>query len=685
MCAISRRRFLVTGTAAGATAAFTLGMRPLDGVANAEDAGDVVLGKWETRSLSGVGNNQLHPDWGLAGTVYPRVAPANYSDGRGEQVFGPNPRYVSNRVFNDTGVHLYSERNVSAWAFVWGQFLDHTFAMRLGRRQTGEPGETANIPVDANDPIDKYPNNLGVLFFERSIPAAGTGETNPREQINQISSYIDASAVYGTSASRLNWLREGPADGNPEHEGARLLMPGNHLPRKRSRGNVDTAPTMVQGSQPDPGAPVVTGDQRSNENPMLNAVQTLFAREHNRIVALLPKSMSEQDRFQIARAVVIAEQQYITYNEFLPSMGVKLPRYAGYNPGVDTGISNEFATVGYRAHSLIRNDIHIETDAGRYSKATIEELRALGLTVNVAHGKAHMVLPLAEKTMFNPDLVEKVQLGPLLHGIGLKPHVKNDELIGDMLRSFVFELEPGVHGVNDLAAVDIQRGRDHGIPTYNQLRVAYGLPVKKSFRSITGEHTEEFRSTGLTPGDEINDPRSLEYTALYDIHGKRTTVEADNATKGVRRSTLAARLKAIYGSVDKVDAFVGMVAERHLPGSQFGELQLAIWRKQYAALRDGDRFFYANYSLLDHVKRAYGIDYRKSLGDLIALNTGMPRESLAPNVFFAQGTQHSFTAPSDADAADAVSPAVLGGAAAGGSAVAASKNAKPWHCGRAEV
>ena len=61
---------------------------------------------------------------------------------------------------------------------------------------------------------------------------------------------------------------------------------------------------------------------------------------------------------------------------------------------------------------------------------------------------------------------------------------------------------------------------------------------------------------------------------------------------GIRRTTLASRLKAIYGSVDKLDAFVGMVSERHVRGTEFGELQLAIWKQQFTALRDGDRFFY---------------------------------------------------------------------------------------------
>ena len=89
-------------------------------------------------------------------------------------------------------------------------------------------------------------------------------------------------------------------------------------------------------------------------------MHTLFAREHNRIVGLLPRSMPAEDRFQIARRVVGAEEQYITYTEFLPSVGVTLPPYSGYRSNVDPELYDEFATVGYRAHSMVNGEEHID-------------------------------------------------------------------------------------------------------------------------------------------------------------------------------------------------------------------------------------------------------------------------------------------------------------------------------------
>ena len=152
-------------------------------------------------------------------------------------------------------------------------------------------------------------------------------------------------------------------------------------------------------------------------------------------------------------------------------------------------------------------------------------------------------------------------------------------------------------GVSDLGAIDVERGRDHGMPSYNQLRRAFGLRPARSFTDITGEDTERFpQDRKIRSKDPINDPHILDFVQLLDDNGNvvplGTPDAQEDAVVGIRRTTLAARLKAIYGSVDKLDAFVGMVSEKHVQGTEFGELQLAMWKQQFTALRDGDRFFY---------------------------------------------------------------------------------------------
>jgi hypothetical protein len=328
-------------------------------------------------------------------------------------------------------------------------------------------------------------------------------------------------------------------------------------------------------------------------------------------------------------------------------MGVTLPSYQGYDEFLDPSMSHEFATIGYRAHSFIHGEIEVETNASRYSQATLNALAAQGVEVELDGADADLAVPL-NVGFFNPTLVEQIQLGPLLQGIGAESEYKNDEMIDNQLRSVLFRvpvsgnpdcldgptLPQCFNGVVDLGAIDIQRGRDHGTGTYNQVRNAYGLSSKTSFTSITGESTENFPVDPLlTPGNEINDPNCNDIIALFDINGNPTTVEADNAVRVVKRCTLAARLKAIYGSVSNLDAFVGMSAEKHVTGSELGETQLAMWKDQFGAARDGDRFFYLNDPLQSFIRNNFGIDSRRTLAQVIAANTDIPLSSLAANVF----------------------------------------------------
>ncbi len=600
-------------------------------------------------SLDGSGNNQQRTTQGQAGQPYARVAPAVYANADGAMVGGPSPRYVSNRVFNDGGQNLFSARGVSQWGWAWGQFLDHT----LGLAQAGT--EAADLAFDAADPLEEFTNDFGVIEFTRDAAAsAGT----PRQQVNTVSSYLDAWNVYGGTTARLEWLREGPVDGNLANNGPHLLLDADgFLPRRDERGNASSAPEMalmgrLTGTT---GEAAVAGDVRANENIALTAIHTLFAREHNRIVDALPADLSAQRKFDIARRVVMAEQQYITYREFLPALGVTLPAYRGYNPRVDATISNEFATVGYRAHSMIHGEFESEVDADELTSAELAALEAEGVTVAPAGDEIELTIPL-NVAFGNPDLLEQVGVEGVLSGLAGEVQYANDEQFDNQLRSVMFQVPgPGVtdpatqcndqsdltqcfDGVVDLAAIDIARARDHGIPSYNDLRAAYGLPRVTSFTQITGEPTDRFpRDPEIDRSNPLDDPDILDITELRDAAGNVLTPGSDEANetavRETRRTTVAARLRAIYGSVDRVDAFVGMVAERHLRGSEFGPLQSAMWSRQFVALRDGDRFFYENDPGLRTIRDRYGIDFRTSLSRLIALDTDLDPGEISADVF----------------------------------------------------
>ena len=602
---------------------------------------------FEPRSLDGRGNNLENPLWGAAGVNYRRVAPATYGQGGAPLPLVASERYISNRIFNDSHQNLFSERGVTQWGANWGQFIDHVFGLRR------TDGENAPLAFDNGDPLEEFTDITGNMTFARSGAVVVNGV---RQQPNTVNSFIDAFTVYGGDEDRLEWLRDGPVDGDLSNNAATLLDAGGYLPTAAARPGVSAPVMEVAGRlQGAPGNAVIAGDQRANENIALTAAHTLFLREHNRIVAALPDSLGEQLKFEIARRVVGAEIQFITYNEFLPAMGVRLPAYQGYDPTVDPTLSNEFATVGYRAHSMIHGEIEMEVAPGRYSAAQLAAFEAQGIEVAVEADAVELAVPL-NLAFGSPQLVPALGLGPLLAGLAGEAQYKNDEQFDNQLRSVLF-MEPDTddpecldgptlpqcftQAVADLGAIDVARAADHGIPRYNDLRAAYGLARKASFTDVTGEASDEFPDDPeIDAADPLDDPDILDFVELRDADGNVIPLDSEEAegeaVVGIRRTTLASRLAAIYGDVDALDPFTGMVSEEHLPGSELGELQHAMWAEQFAALRDGDRFFYLNDPVLDEIAQDHGITYRRTLRQVILDNSDVAGDDLPANVFFAE-------------------------------------------------
>ena len=177
------------------------------------------------------------------------------------------------------------------------------------------------------------------------------------------------------------------------------------------------------------------------------------------------------------------------------------------------------------------------------------------------------------------------------------------------------------------------------MPSYNQLRRAYGLDTECSFRSITGE------ADGGVPGRSGVDPgRRDQRPGQPGLRGalRRRRQRDRPRQRGGRGIGGTGRASDHTGRSTqghlRLGEQCGRVHRRWSPsgtcrGTEFGELQLAIWKAQFEALRDGDRFFYRNDPGLSLIRRHLGIDYRRNLGDIIALNTDIPRDELAENVF----------------------------------------------------
>ena len=234
------------------------------------------------RNIDGSDNSEGDADVGAAKTQLTRWAPPDYADGisamAGES--RPSPRAVSNAVVAQ--LESVPNRNgASDFLWQWGQFLDHDIDLT----DAADPAEPAPIAVPAGDRFfDPSSTGAEVIPFNRSLYDKATGVSDPRQQLNEITHWIDASNVYGSEDERAAVLRSN--DGT----GKLLVSDGNLLPFN------DEGLANAGGDSP---ALFVAGDVRANEQVGLTAMHTLFVREHNRlaeeIAAQGPRALGRRD------------------------------------------------------------------------------------------------------------------------------------------------------------------------------------------------------------------------------------------------------------------------------------------------------------------------------------------------------------------------------------------------------
>lgn len=113
----------------------------------------------------------------------------------------PNARDISNAVFAQNS-NILNAIGCTDYFWLWGQFIDHDLDL----------SKTTDVSFDIPVPVgDSYfdPTSTGtqVMPLHRSEYDSSTGITSPREQTTSITSFIDASNIYGSFDSRKDWLR----------------------------------------------------------------------------------------------------------------------------------------------------------------------------------------------------------------------------------------------------------------------------------------------------------------------------------------------------------------------------------------------------------------------------------------------------------------------------------------------
>ena len=479
----------------------------------------------ESRTIDGSQNNISQPQLGAAGSRLVRLTTIGYEDLVSDPAGSTRPgaREISNQVCTQQGL-VPNLHGITDFLWQWGQFVDHD----LDLTGSASPIEPFHISVPTGDPFfDPDSTGVQVIPLARSLfdPATGTAPGNPREQVNEITAFIDGSNVYGSDALRAAGLRTLDGTGLLRTSGFDSEE-GDDEPREFLPFNTEGFPNA---GGPSPSL-YLAGDVRANEQVALTALHTLFVREHNRLARQILEqepSLTGEEVYQRTRAIVGAELQVITYQEFLPLLlgPEALSTYEGYQSDVNPGVSNAFATAAYRlGHSML--------------SPTLLRLKKNGRPIP----KGHLAL---RDAFFAPDQLSPPEghgITPLLRGLSFQNMQDVDVLVIDDVRNFLFGL-PGQGGF-DLASLNIQRGRDHGLPSYNQMRADFGLAPRGSFAEITS---------------------NVDFQA---------------------------RLKSVYAGVNDVDVWAGGLAEDHVPGALVGELFFAVLRDQFERLRDGDRFWY---------------------------------------------------------------------------------------------
>lgn len=397
----------------------------------------------EIRTADGWGNHLGDPAMGTTGALQLRLTDPTYADGVGAMRDAPHARVISNAIGQQTTSG--NDANLSAMFWQWGQFIDHDMVLTHGG------GEFAPMFAPGGDPV--FPAGAMIPFGRSGYQTDAEGV---RQFQNSVTAFLDGSMVYGSDDARAAALRS--------FDGGRLTTDANGFMPRNTAG----LENANDGFLPDQTL-FIAGDIRANEQAGLTAMHTVFVREHNawadRLAADNP-TWSDEQIYQMARKIVGAEIQKITYDEWLPAMLGEgaLGAYAGYDSSVDAGISLEFSTAAFRfGHTMLNENLmRLNEDGSAFSAGP--------LTLH--------------QNFFNPDSITPAgSLDALIRGMAAQEAEQLDTRLSSGVRNMLFG-DPGAGGM-DLLAANLMRGRDHGIGTFNDIREAFGLERLSDWSQLT--------------------------------------------------------------------------------------------------------------------------------------------------------------------------------------------------------
>ena len=350
----------------------------------------------------------------------------------------PSARSVSVNFHHSSNDVDIASTEVTHMVTQWGQFLDHDITLTPEHEEHDcchlEFNATDNcfpIEVDTADSFYSI-EDVSCLEFTRSV-AYCEENGGTRQQLNGITSFIDASNVYGSDEDTAAEIRS-------FIDGKLLVQTHDLLPIIDEDGFE------------------VAGDVRALEMPGLATMHTLFVREHNRLCDLIKAEkpdMEDEEVYQNARRILIAEYQSVVYGGYLPVVlgeknmdGLTLEEDgSNYDDDAKPDMTNEFATAAYRfGHSMIQGIIQMfKTD-------------------NTGLAEQYQL----HENFFNTENYYQNDgegMEQILMGLVTQPALAFDREATTEIANLLFPEEGASFGT-DLLARNIQRGRDHGLPSF---------------------------------------------------------------------------------------------------------------------------------------------------------------------------------------------------------------------------
>ncbi|XP_030564311.1 peroxidase [Drosophila novamexicana] len=535
------------------------------------------------RSIDGACNNLLYPEFGIATSRYRRLLRPIYME-HGQTV--PNARLVSLSLF---GEDTLMDKFRTVAAMQWGQFVAHDISQMTTK---GAPKDCCAesrhpqcqpITLAAGGPI-AYNTGKSCLSFARSVsdaeaicPKSGLSYS---EKLSVVTAFLDLSSLYGNSQAqsrRVRLFKGGQLITSYINNQQWLPVSQNHEGECGTNSECYSMP-----------------DKRNRFTPTIAVLHTVLLREHNRLaeqLAILNPHFNDERLYQEARKINIAQYQKITYYDYLVAVlgstythlnGLTYP-YSDdstefvndYDEGVNPNAYAEFASAAFRySHTQVPGWFSMVAP-NRYANQTFR------------------LSDFFERTETIQLLSSNFNLADLVRGMATQLQKRADSNIDREIKHYFNRKDFQEYG-SDLKALDIQRARDFGLASYNDVREFCGLRRASEWSEFATEISNEKIKL----------------------------------------------LRKLYASPDDVELSVGGTLEFHVPDSLFGPTLLCIVGKQFLNTRRGDRFFFERENHLSGFSRNQLAEIRKVTLASLFCNNVQSLHYIQPNVFIFPNTRN---------------------------------------------